>query len=110
MSRSTTTAGRALAQPARTPHNTVRSSLTIAGERDGWLDFFASAKVMMLSVVANAETQAGQYRELAEAMRSLVPTWKDPETRAELAWMADCYERLADFADEASKRRLLEDS
>jgi hypothetical protein len=61
-------------------------------------------------VSADTPTQAEQYRQLAEEIRTLVPTWNDVEIRAELAWMADCYERLADFTDETREQRPLEDS
>ena len=61
-------------------------------------------------MAVDTPTQAAQYRELAEAIRTLVSTWNDPETRAELVWMAACYERLAAFTDEAGKRRHLGDS
>lgn len=47
---------------------------------------------------------AAQYRELVEAMRTLVPTWNDPETHAELAWMAACYERLAEIMEGTGTR------
>jgi hypothetical protein len=60
-------------------------------------------------VAADTPTQAVQYRKLAEAIRTLVPTWNDPETRAELARMAACYERLADFIDETDKPPYLKD-
>lgn len=59
---------------------------------------------------ADIPTQAAQYRQLAEEIRTQVPTWNDPEIRAELVWMADCYERLADFTDDTRERRPLEDS
>jgi hypothetical protein len=59
---------------------------------------------------ADTPTQAAQYRQLAEDIRTLVPTWSDPETRAELEWMAACYERLADFTDQAAKRQQFGDS
>ena len=55
-------------------------------------------------MASHTPTQAAQYRQLAEEIRTLFATWSDPETRAELAWMAACYERLADFATEAGKR------
>ena len=61
-------------------------------------------------MATNTPTQAAQYRELAERVRTLVPTWNDPETRAELAWMAACYERLAYFTHVAVERRPLDDS
>ena len=59
-------------------------------------------------MTAETSTQAAQYRELADEIWTLVPTWRDPELRAELAWMAACYERLADFTDDVNSRNLEE--
>ena len=56
-------------------------------------------------MAADTPTQAAEYRQRAEEIRTLVRAWNDPDTRAELVWMAACYERLAHFTGEAGKRQ-----
>ena len=41
------------------------------------------------------------YREVAHALREVIPTLRHPRSREELESVAVCYEKLADYRDRA---------
>ena len=41
------------------------------------------------------------YREVAHALREVIPTLRHPRSREELESVAVCYEKLADYRDSA---------
>lgn len=47
-------------------------------------------------------TRSAHYRNLAGALRALVPKLKQPQSRGELQQLADDYERLAQFTQSVS--------
>lgn len=42
-------------------------------------------------------SRSARYRNIAEALRALLPTLKQPQSRLELQQLAEDYERLAQF-------------